>query len=454
MIAYQIIIVFVVSALFIFLLYKGWSPILTPLLMAALLFILSGQNVMKSLTGTFLSGFTSIVPMFLIFMLVGSIMGSLIATSGAAETIADTLFNVFAKKLDGKRRVVATGMIAMIVCFLTVYGGLNTFCSIFALLPIVMMLAQRANIPRRLVPALMFAGISCANLGPGAPQAANQMGAALYGTTITAAPILGVIGMVIVFALILWYVYSSCAKAYANGETFEMGPYRMPPMKEKGNRPNFILAIIPLIGVFVSLIFFKLSTELALAIGTVLCLICYMPYVYKNAKQTAPDKNPLKAVGKAILSNLMEGTQNGANSFMIVAMAAAFTASVGASQGISAIMDWLVNLPIPLIIVYAITVIIFAFISGAPGCMIVLAPVFVPLAAKMGISTAGLMRIAVFGQSVLDTLPNNGAIIITLGLAGLKMKEGYPGIFRTTVLYMFIGTVIVTALAMLFPGLA
>lgn len=454
MVIYQIIVVIAVSALWIFLMYKGWSPILTPLLMAALLFILTGQDVMASLTGTFINGFVTVVPMFLIFMIVGSIMGSLIALSGAAETIADTLFTVFAKKREGKSRVVITGMIAMVVCFLCVYGGLNTFCSIFALLPIVMMLAQRANIPRRLVPALMFAGISCANLGPGAPQAANQMGAALYGTTYTAAPVLGVIGMVIVFVLILWYVYTSCGKAYANGETFDMGPYRMPPLREKGERPNFILSIIPLVGVFVPLIFFGLSTELSLTIGCVLCIICYMPYTYKNAKRTAPDKNPLMSTCKTLLKSLGEGSQNGANSFMIVAMGAGFTACIAASQGIETIMNWLINLPMPLIIVYSLAVIIFAFISGAPACLLVLAPVFVPLAAKMGISTAGMMRIAVFGQSVLDTLPNNGAIIITLGLAGLKMKEGYPGIFRTTVLYMLIGTIIVTALAMIFPGIA
>ena len=37
--------------------------------------------------------------------------------------------------------------------------------------------------------------------------------------------------------------------------------------------------------VFIPMIFFGLSTELSLAIGCVLCIICYMPYTYKNAKQ-------------------------------------------------------------------------------------------------------------------------------------------------------------------------
>ena len=453
-IAIQIIAVFFVSALLIFLLYKGWSPILTPILMAALLFLISGQNVMEALSGTFLNGFIQIVPMFMLFLIVGSIMGSLIAQSGAAQTIADTLFTVFAQKRDGKGRVVISGVIAMVVCFLCCYGGLNTFCSIFTLLPIVMMLAQKADIPRRLVPALMFAGISTANLGPGSPLPANQMGTAMYQVSLTAAPVLGVIGMVAVFVLILWYIYRSCGKAYDKGERFEMGTYRMPPLRDKEDRPNFILSVIPFLGVFISLIFFHLSTELSLSIGVVLCIICFTPYVYKHAQKTEPEQKPMIIVGTTLVACLTEGSQNGANSFMIVAMAAAFTAAIGASQGMEAIMGWLISLPIPLIIVYSIAVIVFAFISGAPGCMLILAPVFVPLAAQMGISAAGMMRIAVFGQSVLDTLPNNGAIIVTLGIAGIKMKDGYPGIFKTTVIYMFIGTVIVTVLAMLFPGLA
>jgi hypothetical protein len=63
------------------------------------------------------------------------------------------------------------------------------------------------------------------------------------------------------------------------------------------------------------------------------------------------------------------------------------------------------------------------------------------------------MRVAVFGQCVLDTLPINGAIIMVIGQAGLTMKEGYPGVFKTTVLYMFLGTVLVTGLALIAPGI-
>ena len=41
-----------------------------------------------------------------------------------------------------------------------------------------------------------------------------------------------------------------------------------------------------------------------------------------------------------------------------------------------------------------------------------------------------------------------------MAMTNIKMKEGYPPIFRTTILYTAIGLVIVTALLQWFPALA
>ena len=84
-IAVQIIAVFAVSGLSIFLLYKGWSPIVTPVLMSVLLLIFSGVNPLTGLTDIFLQGFMRIIPMFLLYFLTGSIMGALVARSGGSH---------------------------------------------------------------------------------------------------------------------------------------------------------------------------------------------------------------------------------------------------------------------------------------------------------------------------------------------------------------------------------
>lgn len=455
-IAVQIIAVFAVSGLSIFLLYKGWSPVITPALMAVLLLALSGINPLTGLSEIFLTGFSSVVPMFLLYFLVGSTMGALVSRSGAAEAIADTLFQVFVSKRTGRGRAIAGGIVSTFVCFICCYGGLDTFCAVFTLLPIVMVLAQKSDMPRRLVPALMFGGISSAALGPGAPLTANNMGAMLFGTTITAAPVIGVIGMVGVLALIIQFTFRRVGKAFDQGEHFEIGAYQMPEFRPADERPHFVLAILPFIAVFICSTGIGLDAYLCLTVGTVVSIVCFTPYIYRHCKkEKAEGENTWLAVGKSLVSCLNEGGMNGGNAFLIIATGSAFASVVGASEGLNVVMDALISLPIPTVIVFALVIVVFTFLSGSPGCMIVAAPIFLPLLDQMGgISAAGLMRIAVFGQCVLDTLPMNGAILIVTASSGLTMKESYPGIFRTTVLYMFIGTVVVTALAMLFPALA
>lgn len=455
-IAVQIIAVFAISGLSIYLLYKGWSPVVTPALMAVLLLIFSGTNPLTGMMDIFLGGFTQVVPMFLLYFLAGSIMGALVSRSGAAESIADTLFRLFVSKRTGRTRAIAGGIVSTFVCFICCYGGLDTFCAVFTLLPIVMVLAQKADVPRRLVPALMFGGISSASLGPGAPLTANNMGAMLFGTTITAAPVIGVIGMISVLALIIWFTFRRVGKAYDRNERFEIGAYKMPEPRPQDERPHFVLAILPFVAVFICSTIIGLAAYLCLTVGTVVCIICFTPYIYRHCKkETQEGSSVALAVGRSLVGCLNEGGMNGGNAFLIIATGSAFASVVGASQGLNVVLDALISLPIPTVIVFAAVIIVFTFLSGSPGCMIVAAPVFLPLLDQMGgIGPAGLMRIAVFGQCVLDTLPMNGAILIVTASSGLTMKESYPGIFRTTVLYMFIGTVVVTALAMLFPGLA
>lgn len=455
-IAVQIIAVFAVSGLSIFLLYKGWSPIVTPVLMSVLLLIFSGVNPLTGLTDIFLQGFMRIIPMFLLYFLTGSIMGALVARSGAAEAIADTLFRVFVSRREGRSRAIAGGIVGTFVCFICCYGGLDTFCAVFTLLPIVMVLAQKSDVPRRLVPALMFGGISSASLGPGAPLTANNMGAMLFGTTITAAPVIGVIGMVVVLALIIQFTFRQVGRAYDRGERFEIGGYKMPESRPADERPHFILAILPFVAVFVCSTIIGMATYLCLTVGCAVCIVCFTPYIVRHCKKTVSDGSSVGlAVGKTLLECLNEGGMNGGSAFLIIGIGSAFASVVGANEGLNVLLNTLVELPIPTVIVFALVIIVFTFLSGSPGCMIVAAPIFLPLLDRMGgVSAAGLMRIAVFSQCVLDTLPINGAILIVSASSGLKMKESYPGIFRTTVLYMFIGTVLVTALAMLFPGLA
>lgn len=59
----------------------------------------------------------------------------------------------------------------------------------------------------------------------------------------------------------------------------------------------------------------------------------------------------------------------------------------------------------------------------------------------------------VFAATMLDSLPNSGSVIMAVGLADLKMKEGYPPVFVSTVLATTCGTAAVALVMSLFPWL-
>lgn len=462
MLAIQVISVIAISALLLYMLFKGWNPIIACILAAVLLLIFNGSNVFTGLTETYISGFNQMITMFFLFFIGASILGSLYKTTGAAETIADCFFDWFVGKREGRARAIAGAVVCMLTCFVVSYGGLDAFCGIFMLLPIIMMLAKKADMPRRLVPAVMFGGISSAQLGPGSPLTGNNFGSAFFQTAPTAAPLLGLIGMVLVLSLIVLYIRRSVGRAYDNGERYETGAYRAPESRSAEERPPFLLAILPLLAVFLCNTVLPLATQntvtielyQCLAIGDAIAIICFVPYLLKTARRSAGENgNSMLAAGRTLVDTLAAGAQDGGFAILLIASGSAFSTVLGSTGGCAAIMNWATNLPLPTLITFAISIIVLTFLSGSPGCMIISAPVFLPIAAQLGISNEVLMRIAVFGQCVLDTLPNNGAILIVMAQSGLTMKEGYPGVFKTTVLYMFIGTVAVTALAMLAPGL-
>lgn len=459
MIVIQVISVIAISALLIYMLFKGWNPIIAPLLAACLVMLFNGSNIVTGLAETYIPGFNQMITMFFLFFVGASILGALYKVTGAAETIADCFFRWFVEKRQGRNRAIMGGVVCMVTCFVCCYGGLDAFCAIFMLLPIIMMLAERSDVPRRLVPALMFGGISSAQLGPGSPLTGNNFGSVFFQVGATAAPVLGLIGMLFVLAMIVLYTRSSVGKAYDKGEHYDAGSYKAPAMHAADERPPFILAILPLVAVFLCNTILPLTSSISfelyqcLAIGVAVAIVCFFPYMVKSAKRAMEGSNGVLPACRALIGALGSGAQDGGGAILLIASGSAFASVLSASKGCTAIMDWAISLPLPMLITFSIAIIILTFLCGSPGCMIVAAPIFLPVAAQLGISSAVLMRIAVFGQCVLDTLPFNGAILIVMSQCGLTMKEGYPGVFKTTVLYMFLGTVLVTVLGLIAPGI-
>ena len=75
---------------------------------------------------------------------------------------------------------------------------------------------------------------------------------------------------------------------------------------------------------------------------------------------------------------------------------------------------------------------------------------FIPV---LGVDPDAAFRILLLSTTVLDSLPFAGAIVAMMSITGIKYKEGYPPIAMTTVLFTFVGNMIVAVLYSVFPML-
>ena len=78
--------------------------------------------------------------------------------------------------------------------------------------------------------------------------------------------------------------------------------------------------------------------------------------------------------------------------------------------------------------------------------------VYLPQAEAIGMSAEAMHRIALFAVSILDTIPICGGVIAMLKAANMTHKEGYGPIFRTSVVYPFVGMAVCILVCMIVPA--
>lgn len=125
-------------------------------------------------------------------------------------------------KLLGKKQIV---LIVLVVSLILSYAGIGVFVIAFTMYPICLALFKEADIPKKVFPGLMLAvpATVCMVFLPGTPSTQNLIPAEFFGTSIYAAPVIGIISSIVVFILdYLFYswVVKRCA---ARGEHFVPG---------------------------------------------------------------------------------------------------------------------------------------------------------------------------------------------------------------------------------------
>lgn len=437
--------------LLIVLCYKGFSVTYVAPLCAILIAVICGLPLLDTMTGyvagdvivgTFSQGLSSfIVPLLPVFML-SILIGRIYIASGAATNIARTLLHAFAKDGSTAKKQKVGVIICIIVSFIMCYGGIDTFCALFTLFPVILTVCAESNIPRKYMIGMITCGVSAAACTPGAPLVTNYVPMEVLGTPSTAGLIPGLVALAIVAGGGGFYLITSISKATARGETFSPGNVQFSPVDSSRTYPPFIIALLPLV---VITVLFNIVGNLtvALAIGFILALVVLPRYI-------VPDEG--STIGRTLIEALNEGGKTTAECLFMGGIVAGMAAVIQQTEAYNALVSGVLNLNIPAAALVVIAVAILVGLTGSPPVALrIVLPVL--LAASLNINVEALHRIATVTSTTFDTLPFQSPIIIMLAMADLKHKDGYPPIMMCTVIMTGIATIAVAILFALFPGL-
>lgn len=423
--------------------YSGFSVILiAPILALVAASFDGGTFLIPTYTEVFMKGLGNFIITFFPIFLLGSLFGSIMTDSGAAASVARGLM----KRMGKKHAMWAV----IITCSLLTYGGVSAWVVVFTMYPLGRALFHEANIPKRLLPGAIATGAIGAPMVafPGSMQVHNSMPMPYFGTTLYAAPLLGIIsGTLMMLLSWLWLDYRA-RQAEKKKEGYGKDLAHEKELVHSRNLPPFALAMMPIILVLLLVYGFSevwmpkwdlsyLSLEiygkktpqqvigmwsviLSLLITVVVSLLALYKYM-ENTNQT---------LSEGALGSLMPSLNT--------ASEVGYGATIASLSGFALIKTYLMNVTTNPLVSVTLSTNLLAGITGsaAGGLSITLSSLgetYKTMAAESGISLETLHRVAVIACSGLDSLPHNGAVITLLAVCGLTHRQSYKDIFVTTV---------------------
>lgn len=419
-------------AVLIFLSFKGWNVIPSTILAVLVLAATNGLNVFDAVLGSYVQGVGNfVVSSFMVFAC-GSLYGKVMGDSKATVTIAYKLLD-----LVGKKQVL---LVILLSTGLLTYVGINAFVLIFSAYPIVVALCSEANIPKRLPLAAMI--VSSSTLVPILPGNASNMHVILanaVGATVTDAPLLGIIGAVIVFVLSYIYLMMEQKKAAKNGEGFVEGTSAFGKMDlSRDNLPGLFVSLLPMI-VLLAIIFIGssfLPAMTAVILGLASAAVLAFALFYKRL----PKKTEL--LNQGIISSI--------GPLVNVAAIVGFSSVIQSLPIFGKIMDTLMGLPInPVILLVLVMFVLSIITANALGTVAFFVNAVLPRFAGLGIDPGVMLRMGLMGANTTAIMPHCGGMVAIFAVTGSNHKECYRDMFIVGVLIPTISAIFTLPFAFL-----
>jgi len=447
--------------LLMYLAYRGIDVIiLAPVLALLAVLFDRGAPAFATYTQIFMVGMGNFAIKYFPVFLLGAVFGKLMEDSGSATVIARKIV----EKVGKQHAVLAI----VVSCAVLTYGGVSLFVVAFAVYPLAAALFREADIPKRLIPGSIALGAFTFTMTclPGTVQIQNVIPMEVFGTTAFAAPVLGTLGGVLMFAGGMLWLNRRVRSAAVLGEGYGTGHTNEAAEAFAGRLPAFPVALAPILAVIALNYLFSQhvmprwdasylaekkfgSTDLDTLLGMWSVIAAL---VLSNILVAALNFRSLAKLNAA----LSKGSAASLVPIFNTASVVGYGATIASLSAFVIIKDWVLGIsPGNPLISEAVAVSVLAGITGsASGGMSIaldaLGPTYKALSAQAGVSPELMHRIASMACGGLDTLPHNGAVITLLAICGLKHRQSYRDIAMVSLVIPVLATVVILVLGTFF----
>lgn len=394
---------------------KGWNVLITSVVTAVIIAVTNGMGIADAMLGaksSYVTGLASFVQKNLLIFVGAAILGEYIDKSGAAKSIAQAIVG----KVGTKSPYLVLLAIAAVGAILT-YAGISMFVAMFALIPLARPIFKECNIPWHLFCAawsLAACSFTMAMI-PGVPAIAWINAANGCGVSMTAAPVLGIVGSVIAIVVSCLYIKFALKRAQAKGETYEITAADSETGEQK-ETPSLFMSLLPLILLIVIIIAgSQLGVANVVYIGMIVAVIVSMIVFnkYIPSQRDTMGNGAKNALGPALFTSAAVGVGTVA----------------AASVGFTVIYEAIFNMPGGTYVSAATMAAVLGGVMGSgSGAVGIIAQNFLEPYLATGCDPAALAKIIATAATIGGALPNSGAMFGMLAAMGLNHGNSYKHI--------------------------
>ncbi len=402
-------------AVLIYLAFRGVSILIIGPLTAALIVLTNKMVVTSALFSgatSYMGGLGSFVTSYLLIFILGAVLGKYLEDSGAALAIANSILKVI-----GRNSAFAVLVAVTLIGALLTYGGVNVFIVVFTIVALARPLFQALNIAWHIVLAPIALGCATFTMAmlPGSPAIQNIIPTTVLGTTLTAAPLVGIVASLIVIIFGLVYMKWQLNVAAAKGEGFVATGKEI--SFEDRELPSIVLALIPMV-VLIGIILIGSAMKIpniiipALIAGILVAMLVLHKYIPNHLATL--NSGAANAMGPAVFTAAAVGVGT------VVAVAPGFKAILAVIQGIPGG---------PVVQIAAITGFMAAVTGSPSGAEGIVMASFGKAWLATGVTPVVIHRIVALSAAALGAMPHNGTVFALMGITGLNHSQCYKHIF-------------------------